>query len=52
MPILRNIFEKRQGIRECMLLKKNVFVSDGKARVGQKTDFQNQYLKDVLVRAL
>src|SRR3989338_9628961 len=33
MPILRNIFEKRQGIRECMLLKKNVFVSDGKALV-------------------
>ena len=28
------------------------FVSDGKARIGQKTDFKNQYLKDVVVRSL
>ncbi len=28
------------------------FVSDGKAKLGEKTDFQNQYLKDVLIRAL
>lgn len=28
------------------------FVSDGKARIGDKTDFQNQYLKDVVVRKL
>lgn len=28
------------------------FVSDGKARIGERTDFQNKYLKDVLVRAL
>lgn len=28
------------------------FVSDGKARIGQKTDFQNQYLKDVIIRKL
>lgn len=28
------------------------FVSDGKATIGQKTDFKNQYLKDVVVRAL
>ena len=28
------------------------FVSDGKAKIGDKTDFQNQYLKDVIVRAL
>lgn len=28
------------------------FVSDGKAKISEKTDFQNQYLKDVLVRAL
>lgn len=28
------------------------FVSDGKAKIGQKTDFQNQYLKDVVVRKL
>ncbi len=28
------------------------FVSDGKARIGEQTDFQNQYLKDIIVRAL
>lgn len=28
------------------------FVSDGKARIGEKTDFRNQYLKDVIVRKL
>lgn len=28
------------------------FISDGKAKVGKKTDFQNQYLKDVVVRPL
>jgi uncharacterized protein (UPF0210 family) len=28
------------------------FVSDGKSRVGEKTDFQNQYLKDVILRAI
>ena len=28
------------------------FVSDGKAKIGQKTDFKNQYLKDVVVRSL
>lgn len=28
------------------------FVSDGKARVGELTSFQNQYLKDILVRQL
>lgn len=27
-------------------------VSDGKAKIGEKTDFQNQYLKDVVVRKL
>ena len=27
------------------------FVSDGKAKIGDKTDFQNQYLMDVVVRA-
>lgn len=27
-------------------------VSDGKTKIGQKTDFQNQYLKDVVVRPL
>ncbi|MFA6161280.1 MAG: DUF711 family protein [Patescibacteria group bacterium] len=28
------------------------FVSDGKAKIGEKTDFKNQYLKDVVVRRL
>lgn len=28
------------------------FVSDGKAKVGDKTDFQNQYLKDVLIKPI
>lgn len=28
------------------------FVSDGKAKIGEKTDFNNQYLKDVTVRPL
>lgn len=28
------------------------FVSDGKAKIGENTDFQNQYLKDCVVRAL
>jgi len=28
------------------------FVSDGKAKIGEKTDFKNQYLKDVIVEKL
>ncbi|NTU66845.1 MAG: DUF711 family protein [Candidatus Moranbacteria bacterium] len=28
------------------------FVSDGKAKIGEKTDFMNQYLKDVIIRKL
>lgn len=28
------------------------FVSDGKAKIGQKTNFQNQYLKDVVIKKL
>jgi uncharacterized protein (UPF0210 family) len=28
------------------------FVSDGKAKIGEKTDFKNQYLKDVVIREL
>lgn len=28
------------------------FVSDGKAKIGEKTDFKNQYLKDVIVKKL
>jgi uncharacterized protein len=28
------------------------FVSDGKAKVGDKSDFQDQYLKDCVIRSL
>jgi hypothetical protein len=28
------------------------FVSDGRAKIGEKTDFKNQYLKDVMIRKL
>lgn len=28
------------------------FISDGQAKIGEKTDLQNQYLQDVVVRAL
>lgn len=28
------------------------FVSDGKTKIGRKSDFQNQYLKDVVIRKL
>lgn len=28
------------------------FVSDGKARIGERTNFQNQYLKDVVIRPI
>lgn len=28
------------------------FVSDGKAKIGEKTDFKNQYLNDVVIREL
>ncbi len=28
------------------------FISDGKARIGEMTDFQNQFLKDVIVKKL
>jgi uncharacterized protein (UPF0210 family) len=28
------------------------FVSDGKAKIGEKTDFKNQYLRDVVVRKI
>lgn len=28
------------------------FISDGKAKIGDKTDFQNEYLKDVVIRKL
>jgi len=28
------------------------FVSDGKAKIGEKTDFKNQYLKNVIIKSL
>ncbi len=28
------------------------FASDGKAKIGEKTDFKNQYLKDIVIRKL
>ena len=28
------------------------FVSDGRARIGERSDFGNQYLKDVVIRPL
>ena len=28
------------------------FVSDGRAKIGEKSDFKNQYLKDVVIRAV
>ena len=40
---LSNRYKKPLSIR---------FVCDGKAKIGEKTNFQNQYLKDVRVRAL
>lgn len=40
---LSNKYQKPLSVR---------FVSDGKAKIGNKTDFQNQYLKDVTVRKL
>jgi len=39
---LSNKYKKPLSIR---------FVSDGKAKIGDKTDFKNQYLKDVVVRS-
>ncbi len=40
---LSNKYQKPLSVR---------FVSDGKAAIGEKTDFQNQFLKDVTVRPL
>jgi hypothetical protein len=57
------IDEKAQRVLELMKLVQGLshkyqkplsvrFVSDGKAKVGNKTDFKNQFLKDVNVRPL
>ncbi len=40
---LSNKYQKPLSVR---------LVSDGKAKIGEKTDFQNQFLKDVTLRAL
>ncbi|MDO8657696.1 MAG: DUF711 family protein [Candidatus Levybacteria bacterium] len=40
---LSNKYQKSLSVR---------FVSDGKAKIGERTDFKNQYLKDVTLRKL
>ncbi|OHA47383.1 MAG: hypothetical protein A2541_00885 [Candidatus Taylorbacteria bacterium RIFOXYD2_FULL_36_9] len=40
---LSNKFKKPLSVR---------FVSDGKAKLGEKTDFKNQYLKDVIIKKI
>lgn len=40
---LSNKYQKPLSIR---------FVSDGKAKIGDKTDFKNKYLKDVHIRPI
>lgn len=40
---LSNKYKKSLAVR---------FVSDGKAKIGEKSDFKNQYLKDVVIRSL
>lgn len=50
---IMNILKVVQGLSNKHKKSLSVrFVSDGKSRIGEKTDFQNQYLKDVLIRAL
>jgi hypothetical protein len=57
------IDEKKARVYEILSLVKGLsakynkplavrFVSDGNAKIGQKTDFRNPYLRDVVVRAL
>lgn len=57
------INERKERVLEILSLLKGLaekydkplaarFVSDGKAKVGQKTDFKNQYLKDVVIKPL
>lgn len=43
MQSLSNKYSKPLSVR---------FVSDGKTKIGEKSDFQNQYLKDVMIRSL
>lgn len=57
------INENKERVKEILSLMKGLaekydkplaarFVSDGKAKIGQKTDFKNQYLKDVIIKPL
>jgi hypothetical protein len=57
------ITEERERVEEILYLLKGLsekynkplaarFVSDGKAKAGQKTDFKNPYLKDVFINTL
>ncbi|MBP9798286.1 DUF711 family protein [Candidatus Woesebacteria bacterium] len=46
LTLLQNLSNKYKKPLSCR------FVSDGKAKIGDNTDFQNQYLKDVVVRGL
>lgn len=43
MQGLSNKYQKPLSVR---------FVSDGKAKIGEKSDFKNQYLKDVIIREI
>lgn len=48
-----NILKTMQGLSN--KYKKSLsarFVSDGKSKIGEKTDFKNQYLKDIVLRKL
>lgn len=41
MPLLKNIFAKTQGVRDCMPLKKNEFASNGKSLVSIEKSSKN-----------
>lgn len=46
LQLLQGLAKKHNKSLSCR------FVSDGKAKIGQKTDFKNQYLSDVVVRKI
>lgn len=48
-----NILKTVQGLSNKYKKPLSVrFVSDGKSKIGEKTDFKNQYLKDIVLRKL
>jgi uncharacterized protein (UPF0210 family) len=50
---IRDILKLVQGLSNKYQKPLSVrFVSDGKAKIGEKTNFKNQYLKDVVVKKL